>query len=72
VIGGSDDICKSVYESHLFDHILHLDSFIDVKPMFKLQIEDKDKFGNYLFTPTYNEHHKSYLRPIFSGEISDL
>jgi hypothetical protein len=42
VVGGSDDISKSVYNSSLFEHIVHIDSQIDVKPKFKLQIEDRD------------------------------
>ena len=36
VIGGSDDVCKSVYDSKVFDHIIHMDSSIDVEPMFEL------------------------------------
>lgn len=35
VVGGSDDICKSVYDSQVFDTIIHLDSSIDVNPMFE-------------------------------------
>jgi hypothetical protein len=58
VIGGSDEICKSVYDSKVFDHIIHMDSSIDVEPMFKLQIQD----GKVQYDPTYHEHHRSYLR----------
>ena len=73
VIGGSDDICKSVYDAKLFDHIIHLDSMIDLKPMFKLQIEDIDKItGTYLFEPTFHEHHRSYLRELFLSKQDDL
>ena len=42
---------------------------MDVKPKFKLQIEDRDKVtGAYLFQPTFHEHHRSYLRQVFSPE----
>lgn len=58
VVGGSDDICRSVYDSKVFDHIVHMDSSIDVDPMFKLQIRD----GKTLYEPTYHEHHRSHLR----------
>lgn len=58
VIGGSDEVCKSVYDSNVFDHIVHMDSSIDVEPMFKLQIKD----GKVVYEPTYHEHHRSYLR----------
>lgn len=64
VIGGSDDVCKSVYDSKVFDHIIHMDSSIDVEPMFKLQIKD----GKVVYEPTYHEHHRSYLRQIFQEE----
>ena len=44
MIGGSDDICKSVYNSiPLFSNVIHLDPQIDIKPKFKFQIQDKDK-----------------------------
>ena len=86
VIGGSDDVCRSVYEAcaenkdvesihdtdkknthGLFKTIVHFDSLVDVKPKFKLQIEDKDKkTGDYLFLPTYHEHHRSYIRDYFN------
>lgn len=34
VIGGADDVCKSVYDMPmLFHNIIHLDSQIDIKPM---------------------------------------
>ena len=36
VVGGSDDVCKSVYDSKVFDHIIHMDSSIDVDPKFEL------------------------------------
>lgn len=36
VIGGSDEICKSVYDAKVFDHIIHMDCSIDAEPMFKL------------------------------------
>lgn len=40
-----------------------------MKPKFKLQIEDRDKAtGEYLFQPTYHEHHRSYLRNHFIPE----
>ena len=95
MIGGSDDISRSIYEANtpraienlnevikeakldlvsskshgLFETIIHVDSQIDVKPRFKLQIEDRDKVtGEYLFQPTYHEHHRSYLREIFAPE----
>jgi len=31
LIGGSDEICKTVYKSHLFENIIHIESQIDVK-----------------------------------------
>lgn len=65
VIGGSDEVCKSGYRSKLFDHVVHLDSQIDVKPKFKHQIDDRDKNGNLLFMPQFFEHHRSYLREVF-------
>mmetsp|Transcript_72 Transcript_72/g.145 ORF Transcript_72/g.145 Transcript_72/m.145 type:complete len:326 (-) Transcript_72:480-1457(-) len=96
VIGGSDDIGKSVYESctlssldamnelmeeaqmeqikdkafdGVFRTVVHIDSQIDVKPKFMLQIEERDKItGDYLFGPTYHEHHRSYLREVFIPE----
>lgn len=51
VMGGSDEVCLSGYRSKIFDHIIHLDSQIDVKPKFKLQLEDKDANGKLLFQP---------------------
>ena len=57
-------------EPALFQNITHLDSQIDVKPKFKLQIEDRDKMtGEYLFQPTFHEHHRSYMRDHFQPEI---
>lgn len=64
VIGGSDEICKSVYDSKVFDHIIHMDQSIDAKPMYKLEIAD----GRFKYEPTYHEHHRSYLRQIFAEE----
>lgn len=49
VIGGSDEVSRSGYKSKLFDHVIHMDCQIDVKPKFKLQLEDKDASGKLLF-----------------------
>jgi hypothetical protein len=67
IIGGSNDVCKAVYDSNVFDNIIHLDSMVDVKSMFKMQIQDRDAKGKFVFDPSYHEHHKSYLRNIFTA-----
>jgi len=69
VVGGSDEACKSGYRSKLFDHVVHLDSQIDVKPKFKHQIDDRDKKGNFLFAPQFFEHHRSYLREVYEDKV---
>lgn len=64
VIGGTDDLCRSAYECESINSVLHLDSMIDVKPKFKLQLQDKNKAGELLFPPSFNEDHHSYLREV--------
>ena len=45
-----------------------------MKGKFKIQIEDLNPLGQFIFEPTYHEHHRSYLREIFEKNepISDL
>ena len=36
IIGGSDDVNKSIYSLHTVKNVIHFDSQIDVKPKFKI------------------------------------
>lgn len=68
LIGGSDDLCKGLHEAEAIKDIIHIDSQIDAKERFKLQLNDKNSTGQPLFKPSYLEHHGSYLRTLYTHE----
>lgn len=65
IIGGSDDVCKAIHEADQIQDIIHIDSMIDAKDKFMLQLQDRNKQGELLFKPSYHEHHTSYLRTLY-------
>jgi len=36
IIGGSDEVCKAVYDADCYEQVVHLDSQIDTKAKFKI------------------------------------
>lgn len=45
-----------------------MESSIDVGKKFSQQTDEKDKDGKYIYEDTGHEHHRSYLRSMFTGE----
>jgi hypothetical protein len=69
LIGGADDVCKGLHEIEAIKDIIHIDSQIDAKDRFMLQLKDKNIDGELMYKPSYLEHHGSYLRTLYMHDL---